>query len=166
MSAPKAMDLKNCTITLIDGSSTPNKLDLKIDEGNITWTEKREIKVKKDRGNLDYFKEGDQVPMAVKLECRFDALKSSSGDPITPHEFFTKTGAASSYKSTAGLCAADAVDIQVTVDQVCGTTVQDEIITFSQFTFEEIGGDFKTGLLSVSGICLAVRPTSVRTTLP
>lgn len=164
MAEPKQMDLKDCSVFLVDGTNTPNELELKIDEGNITWSRKRNIEVKKDRGVLDYMKEGDEEAMDVKLECRFSTLKSSSGDPVTPYEFFTKTGAASSYASTAAVCAADAVDIRIEVDRNCGTTVEDEIITFSDFTYESIDGDFRAGTLSVSGKCLAVGPTSVRTT--
>lgn len=166
MAEPKAMDLKNCTVIFRDGTSpTPYELEIKVDEGNITWEEKRNIEVKRDRGELDYMKEGDEEPCEVSLECRFACLISSSGDSVTPYEFLKKSGAASSYVSTAGLCAADAIDIVVEVDQDCGTTVEDEIITFSDFTYESIGGDFKAGTFSVKGKCNAVGPSSTRTTL-
>lgn len=160
---PKGMDLKNCTVTLEDGASTPNTLDLKIDEGNITWSEKRNITAKKDRGILDYMKEGDQEACEVKLECRFAALTSSSGDPVTPYEFIKGQG--SNYVSTSPECSATAINIIVTVDQDCGTSVEDEIIVFSDFTYTQIDGDFKAGTLSVSGLCLEVGPSSTRTTL-
>jgi hypothetical protein len=75
-----------------------------------------------------------------------------------------KTGAAAAYKSTAAVCAADAVDIVVEVDHNC-TGVEDEIITFADFTYSEIGGDFKAGTLSLSGMLNSIGPTSVRTTL-
>lgn len=166
MAEPKAMDLKNCTVILKDGTTpTPFELELKIDEGNIQWERKRNIEVKKDRGNLDYLKEGDQEAMTLQLECRYTSIKSSSGDPITPYEFLTKTGAASAYKSTSDLCAADTVDVVVETNQSCGTTVEDEITTFADFAYESIGGDFKAGTLSVSGVCNVVGPTAVRTTL-
>lgn len=166
MAEPKAMDLKNCTVKLVDGTTpTPNELELKIDEGNIQWERKRNIEAKKDRGNLDYLKEGDQEPMTVQLECRYSCIKSSTGDPVTPYEFLTKTGNASSFLSTGPLCAADTVDIVVETDQTCGTTVEDEITTFADFAYETIGGDFRNGTLSISGLCNAVGPTAVRTTL-
>jgi hypothetical protein len=165
MAEPKAMDLKSCTIIFKDGTGTPNELELKMDDGTLQWTVARDIQVKLDRGEIDYLKEGDEVPMKIQIEGRFAAIKSSSGDLVTPFEFLTKTGGASAYLSTAAVCAADAVDIVVEFDHNCGTTVQDEIITFSDFTYEEIGGDFKDGTLSISGICNARFPTSVRTTL-
>jgi hypothetical protein len=167
MSAPleKSMDLKNCTVKFKDGSSSANIIEIKMDEGNIKWTETRNIIVKRDRGEIDYLHEGDEEPCKVTLEGRFASITSSSGDDVTPLEFLTKTGAASAYKSTADACAADAIDIIVEVEQPCGTIVEDEIITFSEFTYQTLGGDFKAGQLSIDGICNSVRPTSVRTTL-
>ena len=166
MAAPKAMRLKNCTVRFLDGTTpTPNELELKIDDGNLTWTGSRQIDVKLDRGELDYLEEGDDVPCEVSIDCRFDAIKSSTGDDVTVYEFLTKTGAASSYKSTADLCAADAVNIEVEVSHDCGTTVEDEIITFADFTYEKIGGNFKDGTLSISGKLNSKHPTSIRTTL-
>lgn len=165
MAKPKAMDLKNCTVKLRDGTSpTPLELELKMDEGNLTWTSRFNKEAKKDRGNLDYIKEGDQETMQVSFEGRFDEIKSSTGEAVSPHEFITKTGAASANVSTADACAAYSVDIIVEVDQTCGT-IEDEIITFPDFTVEEIGGDFRAGTLSFSGICNAVLPTGLRTTL-
>lgn len=166
MAEPKAMDLKDCTVTLRDGTSpTPFELEIKFDEGNLQYTVARNIEVKKDRGELDYLKEGDQEPMKLQFEGRFSAVKSSSGDPVTVQEFLYKNGNAAAYKSTGGVCAADTVDIVVEVDHACGTTVEDEIITFEDFAYESVGGDFKAGTISVQGICNAVKPTSVRTVL-
>jgi hypothetical protein len=166
MAEPKAMRLKNCTIRFLDGTSpTPEELEIKIDDGNLSWTETRTIDVKLDRGELDYLEEGDDVPCELTLDCRFSAVKSSSGDDVTPIEFLKKTGGASAYKSTAALCAADAIDVEVEVAHDCGTTIEDEIITFAQFTYEKIGGNFKDGTLSISGKCNVKGPTSIRTTL-
>lgn len=165
MAKAKSMDLKDCTILLRDGTTpTPLELELKIDEGNLTWTSRFNKEAKKDRGELDYIKDGDEETMQVSIECRFDEVTSSAGEAVSPHEFLTKTGAASVNVSTADECASYSVDIIVEVDHECGT-VEDEIITFPDFTVEEIGGDFRAGTLSVSGICNAVLPTSVRTTL-
>lgn len=165
MTERKSMDLKECTLVFSDGTGTPNTLDIDIDEGNITWTETYNVDVKLNRGLLDYFKAGDQAPMQVSLEFRFATLKSSSGDPVSPYEFATQTGAAASYATTGNACDPYAFDIIVEVNGNCGTAVKDEIITFPDFTKQEIGGDFKAGQFSMKGICNAIRPTSVRTTV-
>lgn len=162
MAEPVVLDLKNATVYFIDG--TPTKLEVKLDEGNLTYTRRRNIEYRKNRGILDTVREGDQEPMEVSLECRFNALKSSSGDPITITEFLEQEGAGSSLVSTGGECEPYAVDIHVELNVNCGTT-EDEIFKFEEFRFEEIGGDFKAGTLSISGKCNRVKPSSERTTL-
>lgn len=160
----RAIDLKNSTVYFVDGTGTPKTLEIKIDEGNLTYTVKRNLEAKKNRGILDYIKEGDQENMDVSLECRFAGIKSDTGEYVLPYEFLTKTGAASSYVSTGGAnCEAYCIDIVVHVVRDCGTLLN-EIITFPKFTYSSIGGDFKAGTLSVQGICNATAPTSIRTT--
>jgi hypothetical protein len=49
----KAMDLKDCTVSFRDGTTpTPFELEIKVDEGNLTWTESRNLKAVKDRREL------------------------------------------------------------------------------------------------------------------
>jgi hypothetical protein len=164
MTAPKSMDLKNCTIIFRDGDSPKTTLEVKIDEGNIQWEVARNLEVKRDRGLLDYIKEGDEEPMTVNLECRFASLISSTGDPLTPYEFLTMTGAGDELVSTGQVCGASAIDIRVETDHDC-QDVEDEIIDFLQFHYEKIGGSFKDGTLSVSGLCNTVLPVATKTTL-
>ncbi len=166
MAEPKTIDLKDCTFKMRDGTTpTPFTLAFKIDEGNLTWQERRNIEGVKDRGQLDYLKEGDKEFMTVSTEMRFHTLKASSGDPVTPNEFLKKTGGASAYKSTSGVCEADTIDIVVEVNRNCGTTVEDDIIVFPKFAYQELGGDFRAGTLSMSGICNATEPVTTKTTL-
>ncbi len=166
MAAPTgSIDLKNLTVKLVDGAVSPHTIDLHIDEGNIQWTRKRNIEVKKDRGRLSYLKEGEQEGLEVNLECRFDVLTSNSGDSVTPFEFLEQQGAASSYTSTSPACEPYTIDIFVYNDNQCSGTTLDEIHQFSKFAFNEIGGDYKAGTLSVKGVCNSLRPISTRTTL-
>ena len=79
-------------------------------------------------------------------------------------EFLEREGAGSSLTTTGAACDPFAIDIHVEVDRDCGTT-QDEIMKFKQFRFEEIGGDFRAGTLSISGKCNKVKPESELTTL-
>ncbi len=166
MAAPTgSIDLRNCTVKFVDGAVSAHTISLHIDDGNIQWTRKRNIEAKKDRGILSYLKEGEQEPLDVSLECRFDVLTSNSGDEVTPYEFLEKLGGASAYTSTSPACEPYTIDIFVYNDNVCTGTTLDEIHQFSKFAFTEIGGDYKAGTLSVKGICNSLRPISTRTTL-
>ena len=98
MAEPSVFDLKNATLKILDGTTpTPFSLTVKFDEGNFTFTHRRNIEYKLDRGRLatGAVREGDEVPMDVSFQGRFNALISSSGDPKTVYESLTKTGAAS-----------------------------------------------------------------------
>lgn len=165
MPEPATIDLKQATLLFVDGNTTtPETLELKLDDGNLTYTRRRNIEYRKDRGLLDSTREGDEEPMDVSLECRFSAIKSQSGNAITVTEFLEREGAGSSLITTGGACEPYAIDIHVQLDRDCGTT-QDEIIKFEEFRFEEIGGDFKAGTLSITGKCNRVKPVSELTTL-
>jgi hypothetical protein len=160
---PKAIDLKNTRIFVYDGSTVPKYLELKIDEGNIQWTVARNIEVKKNKGLLDYLKEGDEEAVKLQLECRFSALKSSIGDPKTAFEIFTNSN--DFYTSVAD-CKPYQVHIELLVDNItlCGTTVENELIRFEYFAYEEISASFKDGTLSISGVCNVVSPNAQRGT--
>lgn len=161
---PTVYDLKQCTLYLVDGSTPANQLEIKFDEGSLKYTRKRNIEYKKNRGLLDAVREGDEEPLEVSFEGRFNAIVSSSGDEVTVTEFLEKEGAASAYTTTGTACEPDAVDLVLEVSHDCGS-VEDEVVTFEQFRFESIGGDFKAGTISVSGKCNVVKPSAVRTTL-
>lgn len=163
MVEPHAYDLREITLRLTDGTSTPITLDIKFDEGNLTYSSKRNMEYRKDRGILDSVREGEDEPMDISFEGRFNALISSSGDSITIDEFLRGVGAASAHETTGNACDAFAVDLHLRVNHTC-SGVEDELITFLEFRFEDIGGDFKAGVISVTGKCNKVAPTSIRTT--
>jgi hypothetical protein len=166
MTEPVTIDLKNATIYIVDGTGTPNELEIKLDEGNLTYTERRNVEYKKNRGILDHVRLGDQEPMDLSLEARFSKLVSHSSENASIREALTQTGQASSWVSTGGDCEPYAVDIVVKLDRTCTTLSDpDEIMTFSEFRYEEMGGDFSAGQLSISGKCNATGPSSVRTTI-
>jgi hypothetical protein len=46
------IDLKNVTIKIVDGATPANELEIKIGEGNLTYSEKVNRQYIKDRGPL------------------------------------------------------------------------------------------------------------------
>jgi hypothetical protein len=166
MAEPVAFDLKKAILYFIDGNVTaPVKLEFKMDEGTLTYTRRKNIEYRKERGLLDTVREGDQEPMDVSIEGRFSAVKSHASNVLTPIEFLEQEGAGTVLLTVGGACEPYAIDVVLEVNQDCGTT-PDEIITFGEFRFEELGGDFKAGTLSVTGKCNALKPVSVHSTIP
>lgn len=133
-------------------------LKMKIGDGTMTYDEKRTMEYKKDRGLLDTVREGDEEPLEVKLDLRWEFLRSDAADPITDmtpqaEEVLKQIGAASTWvTSSADPCEPYALDIKVVYDPDC-PGVKDEITILEDFRWEAINHDLKQGMLSVTGKC-------------
>jgi len=158
------IDLRNTTITLKDGSSTPNEVEIGIGQGNLTWTENIEYEYLPDRGVLDDVVEGDEQPVSVDFQFKFDYLKSASG-ATTPsvYEALHNIGNASSWVSSdTDICRPYSVDIEIENVTNC-TTGDNETYLFSDFRVESVNPDIGGAQVSASGRCNIVRPTITRT---
>lgn len=164
---PNTIDLKDCTITIVDGTSpTPNSIEIVFVEGDLTFSIKLPREYRNNRGKLGTVRNADEEPMDLSFQGDFTKVIAHTSDDIDVSliEILTFTGAAASWVSTDAdnACAPKAVDIIVVrQNDSCGT-VMDETITFPNFRAESINGSFKNGTLDVSGKCLALMPTSVR----
>jgi hypothetical protein len=152
------IDLKNAVITL-KGSGVGDTTEVKIGEGTLTWTEKRNMEYNRDRGVLDSVREGDQEPVDVRMDFVWERLRADTGDPATPYEALTKTGAAAAWgSSSADACEPYAVDIQVVYTFPCGGGGT-ETILISDFRYESLDADPKAGTFSATGKANVTRPT-------
>jgi len=142
------------------------RLELKIGEGNLTYDEKRTMEYKRDRGQLDTVREGDEEPIDVRLDVQWEWLSHAAGDPYpTPEEFLKKEGLASGYTSSSSdPCEPYAINLIVIYDPDC-SGVDAEVITLSDYRWESLNHDLKAGTLSTSGKCNVTRATKERLTL-
>lgn len=150
------IDLKQCTIALIDGTTpTPNKMNIKIGEGNFQWTEKKNVIYVKDRGLLSTVRKGDQEPVEVKFDAIYEFIEMAAADSplVSVEDFLRKRGNAAGF-ITAGAdpCMPFAVTLAITQNQNCPGTPT-EIVTLPEFRFESINFDLRNGMLAVSGKC-------------
>ena len=154
------IDLKDVTMYIKDGGS--NSVEMKIGEGTLTYTEARNMEYTLERGLLDTVREGDQVPMAVSFDLKWEFLVSSTSSSPTAEEALKQSGAASDWTSTsADQCEPYAVDIEIHHDPACSTE-ELEITTLPDFRWESIDHDIQAGTLSVSGNCNATTASIVR----
>lgn len=161
------IDLKNAIIKLSDGTSTPVTLTIKIGEGNLTWSERRNMEYTLDRGTLDEVREGDQVPVEVRLDLVWEYLTggSATGATGTAEDFLKKRGAYVGNISTdTDTCRPYAVDIIVEYTPSCatGVTLPNERITLSDYRWETIDHDLRGGTLATSGQCNVTEATVER----
>ncbi|RLF64636.1 MAG: hypothetical protein DRN30_05240 [Thermoplasmata archaeon] len=156
------IDLKYATLRLKDGASA--EIIIKVGEGNLSYTERRNIEYTLDRGVLDEVREGDEVPVEVSMDLVWEWVTggSESGDVGTVEDFLKKKGQYSGNTSTdSDACRPYAVDIEV--EYVPDCSVEDkEYITLSDYRYEELAHDLRAGTIATSGQCNITEATAVR----
>jgi hypothetical protein len=142
----------------------PQRLEVKIGEGNLTYSEKKEYEYLRDRGNLDTVKEGDEQPVEVSLEFVYEYLRSSSGGDITPVDALKQIGEASDWiSSSSDLCEPYAIDMRAKHCVPCGTD-EDEDVLLQDFRWESLDYDLQSATIAVAGKCNVSDATVTRST--
>lgn len=140
----------------------PCQVDVKIGEGNVTWSEKKEYVYQLDRGDLDTVKEGNEVPVEISMEFVYEHVTTGTSEDITPVDAIKQTGCAVGWVSAGtDQCEPYCVDLVIVHDVPCGTT-QDETLTFADFRFESLDFDLSAATISVSGKCNVSTVNAVR----
>ncbi len=159
------IDLKKCTLKIVDGDGTPNELEIKLGEGNITFSEKQTMEYILDKGLLDEVREGDQVPMDVSLNAVWEYMtgRTTVTDSETIRDALTKTGECAGWVSTdTDACRPYAVDLVIEYVPTPTTCGDKETITFPDFRLESFDGDLRGGSFSIAGKCNVTKATVVR----
>lgn len=156
-------DLKNATIRIKDGTSpTPNNIEIKMGEGTLSYTEKKNRVYKKDRGKLYQVMEGDEEPVDITIDGIWEYLKADTGNPPTIEDALKKRGEAASWVSTdSDLCAPYAVDLEIEFIPPC-VADKKEIILLSDFRYEELAHNAKEANISIRGKANVTEATITR----
>ncbi len=146
-------------------AAVQKNIEVKIGEGNLTYSENRNIDYILDRGLLDDVREGDQVPMDVNFDFQWEYIVGSSGSAIpTVEEALKGTGEAAAWVSTdSDACRPYAVDLEIEYLPVPSTCGDGEVITFSDFRYETLDHDLREGTISCAGRCNVTKAAAVRT---
>jgi len=143
----------------------PQRLEIKIGEGDMSWSESREFIYDLDRSRLDTVRQGDDQPISVDMAFTFEYVTSQSGRPVTPVEALKKIGVASEWVNSAtDPCEPYAVDVYVRHCIPCGTD-QDQDFLMPDFRYESLEYSVADASISVSGQCNATSITSTRADL-
>jgi hypothetical protein len=139
------------------------EVEIKVGDGDVTYTENSEYNYDLDRGDLDTVREGDQVPMDVSFDIIYEHITTGTSETISPMDALKQKGSAVEWVSAAtDKCEPYAVDVEITHDPPCGTS-QTEVTTFPDFRSESREVSFSDSTISVSGRCNAVEPIVQRT---
>lgn len=140
----------------------PNQIDVKIGDGNLTYTENKEYEYQLDRGDLDTVREGNEVPMDVTIDFVYEFVTTGTGEKITPVDALKGTGGAAEWvSSSSDPCEPYAVDIEVEHVPPCGGA-QEEVTLFPDFRRDSLEFDLSEATISVTGRCNAAEPIVTR----
>jgi len=144
----------------------PIELEIKIGDGNVTYTEANEYEYDLDRGILDTVRAGDQVPMDVNLDFVYEYITTGTSESTSPMDALKQIGDASEWRSSsADPCEPYAVDVEVIHTPLC-TTQEIESTVFPDFRSESREPDLGEAAVSVSGRCNATQPIVTRSAHP
>lgn len=142
----------------------PIQIEIKIGEGNLTWTENREMEYVLDRGNLDTVREGDQQPLELNIDFVYEfytAVVAGTYDP-TPIDFLKRQGDASNLSSAAtDPCEPFAIDVEIEYTPPCSSD-DPETVLFPDFRYESLEFDLSEATISVTGKCNSIQPSATR----
>jgi hypothetical protein len=144
------IDLKKATIEVSNGTTT---IEVKIGEGNLTYTEKRNIQYIKDKGLLDTTREGDEEPVEARMDFYWEYVIGS-----TTMEGVVK-GTPGQTGGSGPECEPYACDIDITFDPGCSITAT--AITLDEYRWESFEHDLRAGMVATSGQCNITRATYV-----
>ena len=129
-------------------------LEVTIGEGNITYTENREMEYRLNRGRLDTVREGDEQPVDVSMDFEWSFITASAGD-LTPtiEDALKRIGLAADWDSSSDdPCEPYAVDIEIEHVPPC-EDVEREIITLPDFRWESLEHNASDAQVSGTGRC-------------
>jgi hypothetical protein len=140
----------------------PQQLDIKVGEGNLTYTEAKEYEYLLDRGNLDTVREGDEQPLEIELEFVYEFVTTGTGEAITPVDALKRqNGAVEWVSSSSDQCEPYAVDIEIEHNPPCGSA-ENEVTTLPDFRYESLEFNLSDATIATSGRCNASEASIVR----
>lgn len=140
----------------------PQQVEIKIGDGNVTWTENKDYEYLLDRGNLDTVRENDQQPLDVTIDFVYEFVTTGTDETISPYDAFKGIGGAAEWVSASSdACEPYAVDVEITHTPPCGGA-ETEITLFPDFRFDTIEADLSEATFSATGRCNATAPTITR----
>jgi len=140
----------------------PQQVEIKLGDGDLSWTKNRDFEYLLDRGDLDSVREGDQQPLDVNIDAVYEHITTGTSEVITPYDALNKVGGAAAWVSSAAdACEPYAVDVEVAHAAPCGSS-QDETTLLADFRYESFDVSLRDAAIVVSGRCNTVSPVITR----
>jgi hypothetical protein len=138
------------------------QINVKIGEGNLTYTEHRDYQYLLDRGLLDTVREPKDVPMDVKLDAVYEHITSGTSEAVCPMDALKGHNSAVEWVSSSpDQCEPYCIDVLVEYDPPCAE-VNRETTVFPMFRAETREMNYSAATIVLSGKCMAKEPTVYR----
>jgi hypothetical protein len=133
-----------------------NGIYCKLGEGNLTYSEKRNVVTILNRGFIDTVRAGDDVPIDVSMDFTWEFLRSAgTGLVPTIEEALKQIGQALDWVSTStDECEPYCLDLYLLNIPGCGTDA--ESIRLPEFRWTSLDHDLKGGKVSIKATCNAL----------
>lgn len=131
-----------------------NQLDIKVGSGELFFREKKQYEYLKEKRRLDEVKEGEDIPMEIDFQFKWDFLTSNSGETPTIEDVL---------KNHAGWTSTSDCDYTLDLEilhEPCPGQV--ERIILPDFSYETLVHTIKDGYVKCSGTCNATEATVTR----
>ena len=145
--------------------TNPNNISVKIGEGNLTYSEKRPVEFKLDKGVLDTVRTADEEPIDVSFDFTWEYITAATGAGVPTVEDALKrlSDASAWFNASSDACRPTCINISVDNNPTCAG-VQKEVLEIYEFYHETLDHDMDAGQVSCSGRANSQYATSVRIT--
>lgn len=161
------IDLAKATLYIRDAGS--NYIEVKIGEGNLSYTEARNLEMVLSRGDLDTVRENNDEAMEVSFSFIWEYVSSTTYITIED-ALKQRNGAAGWVSANPDTNAPYAVNLELVhmpgATSTCGdgsTGGNIEHVFLLQFNYENLGHSLKDATVDCSGKCNAKQATTSRT---
>ena len=151
--------------TTVGGSVTfgGRRLEIKVGEGSVSYSETVNRDYILNRGNIDTVRDGDDVPVDVSFDFVWEFLTAVGGSAVpTIEEVLKQSGEAATWLTTsADACEPYCCDIEIYYDPGCGGENTEEI-TLPYFRHEKLDHNLGDSQVSCTGKCNVTEASIVR----
>ena len=131
----------------------PQQIEIRIGDGDLSWTEAREVLYDLDRDILDDVRLGPEQPLELNAAFVFEWASTGTGEPVSPIDAIKRINEAAEWVSSdSDQCRPYAIDVVVDHVVPCGTN-QDQRFAFEDFRWDSLEYSIQDAAITLTGRC-------------
>lgn len=131
----------------------PQQIEIRVGDGDLSWTEAREVLYDLDRDILDDVRLGPEQPLELNAAFVFEWASTGTGETISPIDAIKRINDAEEWVSSdSDQCRPYAIDVIVDHVVPCGTN-QDQRFAFEDFRWDSLEYSIQDAAITLTGRC-------------